>query len=114
MEVVAVDFNEEMLSLVKDHGATNNEFLARFAKGEVSREEVERFAVEFYHFSRHFPVVLCSLLVNTADEEEARELTKILASELGDGEARRGTSFSTETSCGRLGLIRWKSSALPC
>lgn len=81
-----MSFEAQMKEWVKGHGATNNAFLRRFAGGEASRTEVERFAVEFYHFSRTFPVVLCSLLVNTPDEEEARELTKILASELGDGD----------------------------
>lgn len=74
-----------MLVLVKSHGAINNDFLNRFATGSVCKEEFNRFAVEFYQFSRHFPLVLCSLLVNTANEEEAAELTKILTSELGDG-----------------------------
>ncbi len=78
-------FQEEILSMVKSHGAINNDFLARFEQGKASRQEFERFATEFYHFSRHFPLVLCNLLINTAIEEEAAELTKILASELGDG-----------------------------
>ena len=84
-----MSFEERMLRMVKGHSATNNPFLRRFAAGEASRDEVERFAVEFYHFSRTFPVVLCSLLVNTPDEVEARELTKILTSELGDGDPDR-------------------------
>ncbi|MBI4170720.1 MAG: iron-containing redox enzyme family protein [Candidatus Aenigmarchaeota archaeon] len=78
-------FKQDILGTIKKHGAINNEFLTQFASGKSSKEEVKRFAVEFYHFSRHFPLVLCSLLVNTADEAEAAELTKILTSELGDG-----------------------------
>ncbi len=78
-------FKEEMLTLVHRHGAINNEFLRKFSEGNITPEEFRRFAVEYYHFSRHFPLVLCSLLINTKDEQEAAELTKILTSELGDG-----------------------------
>ena len=84
-----MSFLEEMVSVVKAHGAINNDFLSRFARGCISGKEFERFAVEFYHFSRHFPLVLCHLLINTSDEDEAANLTKILVSELGDGDSKK-------------------------
>ena len=45
--------------------------------------------MEFYNFARFFPQVLVAQLVNTEDEQIADELTKVLYSELGDGETRR-------------------------
>jgi len=84
-----MSFLEEMIYEVRTNGAINNDFLSRFAKGDISGEEFKRFATEFYHFSRHFPLVLCSLLINTPNEDEAANLTKILVSELGDGDPNK-------------------------
>jgi len=75
-----------MKDIVLAHPAIHNDFLTRFSKGEVSDREFHRFATEFFHFSRTFPAILANLLVNTADEREAFELTKVLTSELGDGD----------------------------
>ena len=75
-----------MKDIVLSHPAIHNDFLTRFSRGEVSDEEFEDFSREFFHFSRTFPAILANLLVNTADEDEAFELTKVLTSELGDGD----------------------------
>jgi pyrroloquinoline quinone (PQQ) biosynthesis protein C len=77
-------FEKKLQKKIKTHGAVDNEFLNRFATGDITETEFQRFAIEFYHFSREWPVILTTLLVNTADEDEAFELTKILVSELGD------------------------------
>jgi pyrroloquinoline quinone (PQQ) biosynthesis protein C len=79
-----VSFYDEMIRFVHDHGAVNNVYLDRFTRGDFTKDEFLRFVVEFYHFSRNFPMILAQLLVNTPDEDEAKELTKILVSELGD------------------------------
>jgi pyrroloquinoline quinone (PQQ) biosynthesis protein C len=79
-------FYHEMKAFVDHHGAINNPYLDRFALGEIDREEFPRFALEFYQFSRFFPRILVTQLVNTEDEEVAAELTKVLVSELGDGD----------------------------
>lgn len=81
-----MSLHERMKQIVIEHPAIHNDFLTRFSKGQVSEEEFERFATEFFHFSRTFPAILANLLVNTPDEREAFELTKVLASELGDGD----------------------------
>jgi len=81
-----VSLHERMKQVVLEHPAIHNDFLTRFSEGEVSEEEFERFAIEFFHFSRTFPAILANLLVNTPDEREAFELTKVLTSELGDGD----------------------------
>lgn len=78
-----------MKQRVLKHPAINNDFLGRFARGEVSQEEFGAFSREFFHFSRNFPAILANLLVNTPDEKEAFELTKVLTSELGDGDPNR-------------------------
>jgi pyrroloquinoline quinone (PQQ) biosynthesis protein C len=75
-----------MKQIVLEHPAIHNDLLTRFSEGRVSEEEFERFATEFFHFSRTFPAILANLLVNTPDEREAFELTKVLTSELGDGD----------------------------
>ncbi len=82
-------FEQDILAFVREHRAVNNRFLDRFAAGQVKDEELRTFALEFYHFSRKFPAILAGLLANTADEGEAEELTKILSSELGDGDATK-------------------------
>lgn len=81
-----MSLHERMRQIVLEHPAIHNDFLTRFSEGQVSDREFERFATEFFHFSRSFPAILANLLVNTADEREAFELTKVLASELGDGD----------------------------
>lgn len=77
-------FQREMKDFIDQHGAINNRFLTRFQQGEISEAEFRRFAIEFFHFSREWPMILAALLVNTSDEVEAAEITKILVSELGD------------------------------
>jgi pyrroloquinoline-quinone synthase len=81
-------FYEEMRGAVLRHGAINNPSLDRFQRGELTDEELCRFAVEFYNFARFFPKILVSQLVNTEDEAVADELTTVLYSELGSGRAR--------------------------
>ncbi len=82
-------FHQDMRQLVLEHGAINNSYLDRFCSGDLTDKELREFAVEFYNFARFFPQVLVAQLVNTEDEQIADELTKVLYSELGDGETRR-------------------------
>ena len=82
-------FYQEMRQLVLEHGAVNNSYLDRVRSGDLSDEELKEYAMEFYNFARFFPQVLVAQLVNTEDEQIADELTKVLYSELGDGETRR-------------------------
>ncbi|HEX5545431.1 MAG TPA: iron-containing redox enzyme family protein [Nitrospira sp.] len=82
-------FHQEMRRLVLEHGAINNSYLDRFRIGDLTDSDLKEFALEFYNFSRFFPRILMSQLVNTEDERVADELTKVLYSELGDGQARR-------------------------
>jgi pyrroloquinoline quinone (PQQ) biosynthesis protein C len=81
-------FHQDMRRLVLGHGAINNAYLTRFRAGNVSDREFREFAIEFYNFARFFPRILISQLVNTEDEQVADELTKVLYSELGDGQSR--------------------------
>jgi len=81
-------FHHEMRQLVLRHGAINNAYLTRFRAGKLSDQDFREFAVEFYNFARFFPRILVAQLVNTEDEHVADELTKVLYSELGDGETR--------------------------
>ena len=80
---------QDIRQLVLGHGAINNTYLSRFRCGDLSDTELAEFAYEFYNFARFFPRILVSQLVNTEDEQIAGELTKVLYSELGDGETRR-------------------------
>lgn len=82
-------FSQEMRQLVLRHGAINNPYLSRLRCGDLSDRELTEFAIAFYNFARFFPKILVSQLVNTEDEQIADELTKVLYSELGDGETRR-------------------------
>lgn len=82
-------FSQEMRQLVLRHGAINNPYLSRLRSGDLSDRELTEFGIEFYNFARFFPKILVSQLVNTEDEQIADELTKVLYSELGDGETRR-------------------------
>jgi pyrroloquinoline-quinone synthase len=83
-----MSFYEQMRADVLRHGAINNPYLDRFKKGELADEEFRKFAIEFYHFARFFPKILVAQLVNTEDESVADELTKVLYSELGDGQTK--------------------------
>ena len=81
------DFYGEIKKVVKGHEATDNDFINRFAMGEISDDEFIRFSIEFYHFTREWPEILAKLLVSTENENDAYELTGILVSELGSGDA---------------------------
>ncbi|MEM0139104.1 MAG: iron-containing redox enzyme family protein [Ferroplasma sp.] len=80
------NFYHEIKDIVKSHAATDNSFLDRFSRGDITDSEFERFSIEFYHFTREWPEILAKLLVNTEDEKDAYELTGILVSELGTGD----------------------------
>jgi pyrroloquinoline quinone (PQQ) biosynthesis protein C len=79
-------FYQEMRSVVLGHGAINNSYLDRFQFGNLTDADLKDFAAEFYNFARFFPQILVSQLVNIEDEKVADELTKVLYSELGDGQ----------------------------
>src|SRR3990167_3594781 len=81
-------FYQEMRQVVLAHGAINNSYLDHFRSETLSDSELKEFAVEFYNFARFFPRILVAQLVNTEDEQVADELTKVLYSELGDGQIR--------------------------
>lgn len=81
-------FHQEMRRVVLEHAAINNSYLDRFRTGDLTDADLKEFAFEFYNFSRFFPQILVSQLVNTEDERVADELTKVLYSELGDGQTR--------------------------
>ena len=81
-------FHHDMRQIVLQHGAINNVYLTRFRAGNLSDREFKEFAIEFYNFARFFPRILVAQLVNTEDEQVADELTKVLYSELGDGQSR--------------------------
>ncbi len=78
------EFYREIYQSVKKHPATKNDFIDRFAKGEITKEEFLNFSIEFYHFTREWVSILSILLVNTPNENDAASLTRILVSELGD------------------------------
>ena len=78
-------FYQDTRNYVLKHGAINNPYLTRFQTGEFSDAELQDFAIEFYSFARFFPKILVSQLVNTEDESIAEELTRVLYSELGEG-----------------------------
>ncbi len=82
-------FHHEMRRVVLEHGAINNSYLHRFRSGDLTDQELKEFATEFYNFARFFPQILVTQLVNTENEEIADELTNVLYSELGGGEAGR-------------------------
>jgi pyrroloquinoline-quinone synthase len=79
-------FYQEMRNIVLGHRAINNSYLDRFISGDLTDPDLKEFATEFYNFARFFPQILVSQLVNTEDEKVADELTKVLYSELGDGQ----------------------------
>ncbi|MGP6294091.1 TenA family transcriptional regulator [Caldiplasma sukawensis] len=83
-EVNEENFYEKTYNFVKRHSATNNAFIDRFARGDITVDEFKRFSIEFYHFTREWPAILGTLLVNTPNEDDAANLTTILVSELGD------------------------------
>jgi pyrroloquinoline-quinone synthase len=84
-----MSFHETTKQMVVDHPSVHNDFLTRFSSRKTSDEEFIAFSREFFHFSRTFPAILAELLVNTPDEKEAFELTKVLTSELGDGDPNK-------------------------
>lgn len=83
-----MSFYDHARAEVLRHGAINNPYLKRFRAGDLTGREFLEFAVEFYCFARFFPRILAAQLVNTEDEAVADELTKVLYSELGDGQVK--------------------------
>lgn len=81
-------FYHEMREFVLNHGAIHNPYLTWFKTGALSDGDLYEFAYEFYNFARFFPKILVAQLVNTQDESVADELTRVLYSELGDGDPK--------------------------
>lgn len=79
-------FYHEMRGFVLKHNAINNSYLRWFRTGDLSNQELYDFSIEFYNFARFFPKILVAQLVNTEDELVADELTRVLYSELGEGQ----------------------------
>ncbi len=52
------DFYGEMYGFVKKHSAINNDFIDRFARGDISVSEFRRFSEEFYHFTREWDSIV--------------------------------------------------------
>lgn len=80
-----MSMHETLRQKVLQHGAINNPYLDRFKRGELNRQDLEDYAVQFFAFVKHFPRILATLLANTPDDHAADELCVILASELGNG-----------------------------
>lgn len=81
-----MEFLADLHDRIVQHRSVNNSFLDRFGRGEVQGRELDLFCAEYYHFVRRFPKILMGLLANVPDEAMAGEITKILLSELGDGD----------------------------
>ena len=69
-EVNEENFYAKTYEFVKKHNATNNAFIDRFARGDISEEEFKNFSIEFYHFTREWVAILSTLLVNTPNEND--------------------------------------------
>lgn len=78
-------FTGELRAFVQQHRAINNPYLDRFQRGDLTNEEFNHFAEQFFAFVKHFPRILAALLATATDDAEAEELVIILVSELGDG-----------------------------
>src|SRR5215469_11108636 len=107
-------FYEEMRRVVLGHKAINNTYLDRFQSGDLDDSDLREFAVEFYNFARFFPQILVSQLVNTEDEQVADELTKVLYSELGDGQTRNRHELLYRDFCDPLGSMSTRPCLAPC
>jgi pyrroloquinoline-quinone synthase len=81
-----MNFYQVMREIVLHHGAVNNPYLTRFREGDLQGKDLQEFAREFYNFARFFPKILVAQLVNTENEYVADELTRVLYSELGEGQ----------------------------
>ncbi|HLG20482.1 MAG TPA: iron-containing redox enzyme family protein [Bdellovibrionota bacterium] len=81
-----MNVHQELRKRVLKHPAIHNAYLARFKRGDLNREDMNDFAIQFYGFVKHFPRILATLLASTPDEKAADELCVILASELGNGD----------------------------
>lgn len=104
-------FYQEMKNSVLGHGAIHNVYLDRFKRGDLTEADLKEFAIEFYNFSRYFPKILVSQLVNTEDEQVADELTKVLYSELGDGHIRHRHELLYRDFLRSIGIgVRWAMS----
>lgn len=60
-------------------------FLSRCREGKVSREELTRFLVQQYFYSKNFTRYLCALLSNLENESYRQKLTENLVDETGLG-----------------------------
>lgn len=60
-------------------------FLTACRRGTISRPVLERFAVQQYHYSRHFTRYLCALLASFPGESERSALIENLFEEMGLG-----------------------------
>lgn len=71
---------------MKKHPATDNDFINRFSKGDISYDEFVNFPIDFYHSTREWVSILSILLMNTPNERDAESLTRIIVSELDDAD----------------------------
>src|SRR4029453_5765858 len=79
---------------------THNTYTAWFARGEMSRDHLRHFTIQFSVFSNQFLLAALNRVINADTLEAARESKEILMNELGviynSGRATKGGAQDTD------------------
>jgi len=69
---------------VDEHPALNHDFLRRFAGETLSRDQITRYAIQHYMYSRLFSRTLAGVVANTPDEQARSLLVVNMYEEIGE------------------------------
>lgn len=98
-----------LIETVHHHDALNNIFYDQWVSAPLSSSSIKLFAINYLEFTRSFPQTLTQLILNVPNLEARVEYTKILFSELGNGNCEKAHSVLFERFCNDLLLFTNKS-----
>jgi pyrroloquinoline quinone (PQQ) biosynthesis protein C len=79
----------DLVNVVKNHPAINNIFFETWMNDKLSINQIAIFARNYWEWTYRFPQAIAQLIMNTPDTELRVEYSKILFSEMGDGNYKK-------------------------
>ncbi|MET7766701.1 iron-containing redox enzyme family protein [Streptomyces sp. NPDC005336] len=99
------EFFDDLNTAVKATDCVDNDFFATVRAQQLTVDDVQKFADQYYLYIRTFPKILAGLSHRVDNEEIRKELAKTVVSELGGGgEGGMGHYKMFENACAPLGI----------
>lgn len=81
----AAEFLDELKSKIRLHPSVDHRFFREFGEKHLSREQVHRFAVQWFKAAERLKIAFPALICNSVDDDTRFELIDVLYEEYGSG-----------------------------